>query len=150
MLRLAFSCWTPDVFRKLFTSFVRPLLEYGQPAFFPMTKGECDRLKGVQRRGTRWIPAFRGLTYQERLEHLDLFSLDYRRRRGDLIFTRRILLGQLGPELSSFFALNTAGPTRGHSLKLFKPRRQILRTNATLSTRVVGRPVGLADWLPAF
>ena len=140
MLRRAFSCWTPDIFRKLFTSFVRPLLEYGQPAFFPMTKGECDRLESVQRRGTRWIPALRGLTYPERLEHLDLFSLDYRRRRGDLIFTRRILLGQLGPEISSFFALNTAGPTRGHSLKLFKPRRQILRTNATLSTRVVN------DW----
>ena len=140
MLRRAFSSWTPDVFRKLFTAFVRPLLEYGQPASFPLTKGECDRLESVQRRGTRWIPAFRGLTYQERLDQLDLFSLDYRRRRGDLIYTRRILLGQLGPELSSFFALNTDGPTRGHSLKLFKPRRQILRTVATLSTRVIN------DW----
>ena len=44
------------------------------------------------------------------------------------------------PELSSFFVLNTDGPTRGHSLKLSKTRRQILRTVVTLSTRVIN------DW----
>ncbi|CAH8480494.1 unnamed protein product [Dicrocoelium dendriticum] len=69
-----------------------------------------------------------------------MFSLEYRRRRGDLIYARRILRGEIGNELQDFFQVNTECSTRGHCWKLFKPRRLRLRSDFTLSTRVVN------DW----
>jgi hypothetical protein len=139
-IRRAFSGFPATVFRTLFCSHVRPILEYGQPAVFPLSKGETDLLEKVQRRGTRWVSGFRALPYEERLRRLKLFPLEYRRRRGDLIYTRRILNGDMGVQLRSFFTLNNQFPTRGHHMKLFKPRRLRLKPNFTLSTRVIN------DW----
>ncbi|CAH8575535.1 unnamed protein product [Dicrocoelium dendriticum] len=139
-IRRAFSRLTPGIFRLLFTSHVRPLLEYGLPAAYPLTKFECDMIEKVQRRGSKSVAELRDLSYSLRLKQLNLFSLDYRRHRGDLIFTRRILRGELGRELQEFFHLNTESSTRGHSLKLFKPRSDRVRSSLALSTRVVN------DW----
>ena len=100
---------------------VRPILEFGQPAVYPLTKGESDLLERVQRRGTKWVSGLRHLTYEQRLDELNLFSLSYRRRRVDLIYTRRILRSDQD-ELKNFFQLNCEGVTRGHDWKLFKPR----------------------------
>ena len=136
---------SPELFRRLFVSHVRPVLEFGQPATNPITKGECDLLERVQRRGSKAVKGFRHLPYAERLHRLDLFSLNYRRRRGDLIYTRRILKGELGPELRSYFLLNCDGPTRGHQHKLYKVRRHRLHPRMTLSTRVVNDRNRLPD-----
>ena len=144
MIRRSFARLSPDIFKLLYTSHIRPVLEYGQPATFPLTKGESDSLERVQRRGTRWVNGLRHLPYESRLKELDLFDLSYRRRRADLIYTRRILRSEHSG-LKRFFAFNCNGPTRGHPWKLFKPRRSRLRPAVTLSTRVIN------DWnkLPA-
>ena len=139
-IRRSFSRMTPDIFRKLFSSHVRPILEFGQPAVYPLTKGESDIIERVQRRGSKAVIGLRQLTYEQRLQHLGMFTLAHRRRRGDLIYARRILFGELGEDLRKFFPLNTDGPTRGHQHKLFKLRRLRMRMNMTLSTRVVN------DW----
>jgi hypothetical protein len=144
-IRRSFSGMTADIFRLLFSSHIRPILEFGQPAAYPLTKWESDLIERVQRRGSKCIMGFRQLTYQQRLQNLGMFSLAYRRRRCDLIYTRRILLGELGEDLRNLFTVNTLAPTRGHRWKLFKPRRLRLRPKATFSTRVIN------DWngLPA-
>lgn len=136
-IRRAFSRLTPDIFKRLFITLIRPILEYGLPAVSPMTKGEEDSIEKVQRRGSKWVSELRGLSYEDRLRKLELFTLKYRRLRGDLIFTRRILQNQLGNELKSFFSLNINESRRGHHWKLFKPRRLRMPVVATLSTRVV-------------
>ena len=144
-IRRSFSQMTPEIFRLLFSSHVRSILEYGLPAVYPTSKHETDLIEKVQRRGSKSVLQLRDLTYTKRLEHMKLFSMEYRRRRGDLIYTRRIMRGELGEEVQHFFQPNTDSGTRGHQWKLMKPRR--LRANAkmTLSTRVVN------DWnnLPA-
>ena len=139
-IRRSFACMTPEIFRTLFTTHVRPILEYGLPASFPLTKGESDRIERVQRRGSKTVLGLRDLEYAQRLCSLNLFSLEYRRRRGDLIYARKILRGELGEELTQFFTFNTSGPTRGHQRKLFKPRRRRMNPLITLSTRVIN------DW----
>ena len=143
-IRRSFTSMSPLVFRTLFTSHIRPILEFGQPATFPLTKGEAELLERVQRRGTRWVTGLRNLSYDKRLQELNMFSLSYRRRRADLIYTRRILRAD-HDDLKRFFQLNCDGATRGHPWKLYKPRRRRLRLPLTLSTRVVN------DWnnLPA-
>ncbi|CAH8511872.1 unnamed protein product [Dicrocoelium dendriticum] len=139
-IRRAFSRLTPEIFRLIFSSHVRPILEYGLPAVHPLTKLEHGLIEKVQRRGSKYIFEFRHLPYHIRLQHLNMFSLEYRRRRGDLIYARRILRGEMGNELQGFFQVNTECSTRGHCWKLFKPRRLRLRSDFTLSTRVVN------DW----
>jgi len=51
---------------------------------------------------------------------LKLTTLETRRFRGDLIEVFKIFKGFKNLDPCSFFALSTA-PTRGHSIKLFKP-----------------------------
>ena len=113
---------------------------YGGSASFPLTLGEADSLEKVQRRASKHVKQLRHLSYEERLRRLDLFSLHYRRLRGDLITTWRVIQGHLGDELRSFFLLRDDSElmdTRSNGCKLFKPRRSRLSPNFTLSTRIV-------------
>ena len=48
-------------------------------------------MEKVQRRATKMVYGFGNLKYEERLERLNLFSLKYRRRRGDMIETYKII-----------------------------------------------------------
>ncbi|MGL5607408.1 MAG: reverse transcriptase domain-containing protein [Aeromonas veronii] len=136
-IRRSFERLTPSLFRTLFISHVRPVLEYGQPAFHPVLQRDIDRLERVQRRGSKMVTGMRHISYPRRLAELSLFSLHYRRVRGDLIYTWKILKGQLGAELQEFFKLNNESITRGHTFKLLKSRRHKVDTRLTLSTRVV-------------
>jgi hypothetical protein len=136
-IRRSFSKFSPYVFRLLFSSHVRPILEYGLPASYPLTIGERDRLEKVQRRGSKAVVGLRHLSYEGRLHQLGMFSLEYRRLRGDLIYTRRILNGELGNELLQFFRPAQSDLTRGHSKKLYKIRRERISIVSSLSTRVV-------------
>ena len=72
--------------------------------------------------------------YQERLAQLNMFSLGFRRVRGDLIYTWRILNGMFGEDVRGYFLTVSNSSTRGHKWKLFIHRR--LRLDP-LSSRVV-------------
>ena len=48
-------------------------------------------IEGVHRRARKLIPALKNNTYKERLSHLKLPSLAHRRRRGDMIYTYKII-----------------------------------------------------------
>ena len=133
----SFSSLTPEIFRTLFMTHIRPILEYGKPAFYPATKRECVLLEGVQRKGSKVVAGLYNTNYEERLKHLGLFSLEYRRHRGALIDTWKILNDELGEEIRRFFVAATNRITRGHPLKLCKPRRLRHDLNLTLSTRIV-------------
>ena len=78
-------------------------------------------MEKIQRRATKLVPATKHLTYQDRLYVLNLYSLEQRRERGDLIETFKILKGFERTQASRFFQLADTD-TRGHKLKLFKPR----------------------------
>ena len=136
-IRRAFSTVTPEIFRIVYASHIRPILEYGLPVSFPLTKGEENVLERVQRRATKIVKGFRELPYESRMHQLHLYPLEYRRMRYDLLCTRRIIRGNYGTELQQFFQLAEDSRTRGHSLKLRKRRTLRLPAKFTLSTRVV-------------
>ena len=54
------------------------------------------------------------------LTELDLFPLEVRRVRGDLIETFKILKGLVDIDASSLFTLSQTNNTRGHDMKLLK------------------------------
>ncbi|VDP92389.1 unnamed protein product [Echinostoma caproni] len=77
-------------------------------------------LERVQRYATRLIARLHGIRYEGRLQALELYPVDYRRLRGDLIYLWKILSGDLGPELRAMFPLRDCNRTRGHRLTLRK------------------------------
>lgn len=114
-IRRSFSRMTTEIFKLLFTFHLGPKREYGLLTTFTISKLGCTLIKRVQRRGTNFVFRLRDISYSFRPEEMSLFSLEYRRRRGDLVYTRRILRGERGNELRQFFQLKIGGPTRGHN-----------------------------------
>ena len=78
-----------------------------------------------------------GLSYEERLDRLGLYSLEFRRLRGDLIETYKILKGLERLDAGRLFPMLGESRTRGHSLRIRgRPFRMEMRKNF-FSQRVV-------------
>jgi len=71
--------------KQLFTSPVRPHLEYGIVVGVHITKRYRDMIKRVQHRAIRLVPGFSELPYEERLKRMKLTTLKQRRQREDMI-----------------------------------------------------------------
>lgn len=70
---------------KLYKALVRPNLEYCVQFWSLNYRKDINKIERVQRRFTRMLPVFQHLSYSERLNKSDLYSLERRRLRGDLI-----------------------------------------------------------------
>ena len=120
----------------IYKAMVRPHLEYAQAVWSPYKVKLVEALEKVQKRATKLIPGCGKLGYEERLRRLRLPSLVYRRWRGDMITTFRILNGLCdegsGPEL----ARNEYQATRGHSEKLYKLQCRSNRRKYSFAQRI--------------
>ena len=85
MLTRTFEYRNLELFKSLYTTFVRPHLEFVVAVWSPFLKGDINILEKVQRRATKLIPELRNLSYEERLSTIGLTTLEKRRERGDLI-----------------------------------------------------------------
>ena len=85
MLRNAFTSRDPALWKRLYTIYVRPHLEFAVAAWNPQSKGCIGRLERVQRRATRIPSGSKGIVYSQRCIRLGLTSLEKRRMRGDMI-----------------------------------------------------------------
>ncbi|MBN3271385.1 CFDP2 protein, partial [Polyodon spathula] len=109
-----------EVMLKLYNALVRPHLEYCVQFWSPRYKKDIAALERVQRRATRIIPGLKGMSYADRLKELNLFSLEQRRLRGDLIQAFKILKGIDSVDPRDFFSLKKETRTRGHKWSLEK------------------------------
>ncbi len=80
-------------FRTLYTTYIRPILEYAAPTWSLYLVKHKTKLERVQRYATRLVPELRGMSYEDRLRELHLTSLEDRRARGDMITTYNIIRG---------------------------------------------------------
>ena len=136
-------------FRFLFRGVVRPHLEYAQSVWQPYKRGQINQLEKVQRRASKLVPTLRELSYPDRLRKLQLPTLAYRRLRGDMIETFKIVTGRYDPAVTAGLLHRTPHTrTRGHPFKLETqtsrktPRlhsfsRRVVRTWNSLSTSTV-------------
>ena len=116
------------------------ILEYGNSVWGPFNRADQRLVERVQRRATRMIPSLRHLSYPDRLAALDLPSLYYRRRRGDMLKVFQLLHQGVDLDHTDFVALNPNTRTRGHPQKLVKPTAQNRVRRCVFGVRVV------SDW----
>jgi hypothetical protein len=136
IIRRTFTFLDEDMFVKFFKGLVRPHLEYASLAWTPTTIKETKDIEAVQRRATKQIPTLKNLEYEERLRKLKLPTLKFRRHRGDMIETYKILHRVYDTDPGIFFHRSQTN-TRGHTLKLEKRRAETPCRYRTFSTRVI-------------
>jgi len=139
LIKRTFSTKHPSILLRLYKSLVRPHLEYCSSAWSPWYAKDKELLERIQHRFTRFFKDLRELNYTERLRLLDLWTLEERRNRADLIEVYKIVNGVSTLPVSTFFEFRTDSRTRGHSLKLKKQRSNRDLRLHFFSERVVNR-----------
>ena len=92
-LQRAFHVRKKEHLVPLYTTFVRPKLEYANAAWCPWQEGDMKMLEKVQERFVRMVSDAKGKTYEEKLNDMGLTTLKERRKRGDMIETFKTMNG---------------------------------------------------------
>ena len=143
MIRVSFACMNITMFLSLYTSLVRPLLEYCVQVWSPYKKKYIKLLEGVQRRATKLVPQLRNMSYDGRLRKLGLTRLVDRRVRGDMIETYKIISGKEKVDPAHFFQMATFRG-RSHSKKIYRKHSRLNVRKYWFTQRVATKWNGLS------
>ena len=105
---------------QIYKVFVRPHLEYAVTAWSPWHRKDIDVLKKEQHRATRQMSNVHG-NYQERLQQLELTTLEERRKRGDAIEVYKYLRGFLDVDPNTLFTTYVSSQPKTRHQRSFKP-----------------------------
>ena len=110
LIKRCFSNLTKDKVKILYTSIIRPALEYASPVWSPWLKKDIDLLENTQKRCLNLAS-----------QRIDLETLQERRKRTDLLETFKFNTGLYKTQKEKIFNAPTR-TLRGHSKKLAKSR----------------------------
>jgi hypothetical protein len=114
------------------------LAEFGTCIWSPYLLKDIDLIERVQRRFTKRIPGLSNLSYSDRLKHLNLESLEYRRLVFDLEMVYKIIhRTSISLNSDDFFSFAPATSTRSNSLRLLLPQRMTVVTENFFTFRVI-------------
>jgi ribonuclease P/MRP protein subunit RPP40 len=94
-------------------------------------------MERVQRVATRRLVGMKGLNYENRLKALQLYSLERRRLRGDLIEVFKIVMGFSGIKAGELFTLRGQSALRGHPWIIVKNRADTSIRAQSFTQRVI-------------
>ena len=115
-------CRSPDFMVTLFTSHVRPIIDYCSSVWDVGYIQDIRIIETIQRRWTKRVTGLGDMDYGQRLKSLGLFSIQGRLLRADLIYYWKILTGRSSIPPDAIFQPAPSCGTRGHPLKLMVPR----------------------------
>ena len=147
LLKRTFVCRDNMIIKKIYTTMVRPILEYGNAPRICQYAGDMDKLEKVQARATKLCAALRDLPYEDRLKALKLPSLYHRRERGDMIQTYKIMTGRDRVNQGKVLPLSNITNTRGHGFKLAKRHGRLNIRKFSFGHRVVNNWNDLPAWV---
>ena len=134
----SFKTREKNFLKSMFCVYIRPILEYDPPAWSPSTLCDIDRVENVQRSFTRRIPGLAHLPYVERLQVLELQSLEHRRLIYDIVEVFKCIKGFSGLDFDEFFEYKQQfHNTRGHPLQLAVKHSYRTSRNSVFAMRVV-------------
>lgn len=142
VLKRNFKNVSVSTFVLLYKSMVRSHLEYCNSVWAPYKKGDIEDLERVQKRATRLILGLRFTPYEERLKICNLPTLKYRRLRGDMIETYKIITGKYDIVSAPQFPLRALEAsygicTRGNDLRINSTRTKYDLRKYSFTNRVV-------------
>ena len=111
-------CRTREFMLNLYLSHVRPLLEFGSCVWNSGYVCDLRLLEKVQKRWTKRIDGLDSLSYPQRLRVLNLYSIEGRLLRADLIKCWKIFNNECAVNAEDIFVLARGRPTRGHRFKI--------------------------------
>ena len=101
----------------LLTAIIRPVLEYSTPVWNPCLQKDIAEIEQVQRKVTKCISGLRNVPYVERLNRLNLPSLQTRRLYFDMLECFKIVHKLVRSNCSNVITLSDRN-TRGYHCKL--------------------------------
>ncbi len=124
-------------FTPLYCALVRPHLEYVMEAYAPTLIADINQLERAQRLATRLVRGVRHVPYEKRLRQLNLFSLERRRLRADLILPFKIFKCEVDLNPSEFFLRPPRAGLRGHTYRLLQGPSRLRRRSGAFSVCIV-------------
>ena len=114
------------VFRNLFTTYVRPHLEFASPAWAPWQCKDIEKIENVQRKFVRNVNGLKNKTYEGKLHELGLLTLKDRRVYLDLVEVYKIINGLTRMDRNALFVL-TGDAERRHTRNTECPLNIVLK-----------------------
>ncbi|PKU46444.1 coiled-coil domain-containing protein 66 [Limosa lapponica baueri] len=127
-----------EVILPLYSTLLRPHLEYCIQLWNPQHRKDMDTLEQVQMRATKMIRGLEKLSCEDRLRQLGLFNLEKRRLQGDLLAAFQYLKGAYKKDKDRLFSRACCNRTRSNGFKL-KEGRFRLDTRKTFFTMRVAK-----------
>ena len=116
-------CRAKEFMLFLLTSHIRPIIEYCSCVWYSGYAADMRLLECIQRRWTKQIEGIGMLSYGERLQTLDLYSVQGRQLRADMIQCWKMFNGKSCLSPDDIFGVQPAqNRTRGHCHKIFVQR----------------------------
>lgn len=136
IIKRSFSFIDKKIFRKLYKALVRPIIEYGNVIWGPWYTGDQEKIEKIQRRATKLVKDIKHLPYQDRMKQLNIPSLSFRRKRGDLIVIFKMVHGLM--KTDGIIKPGTRRQnTRGHCYKLLKQQAVRRERRCHITVRAV-------------
>ena len=139
------QCRSPHFMLTSYITHIRPLLEFASCLWNTEFVGDLRLLESVQRNWTRNIEGLSDCPYAERLRALDLYSVQGRLLRSDLIKYWKIFHDKCSICPHDIFTLSPDLGTRGHRYKIFQTHSSLEARRRFFSLRRVALWNSLPD-----
>ncbi|KAF8366053.1 hypothetical protein PRIPAC_83882 [Pristionchus pacificus] len=145
-VNLIFKCFfstEPGLYSRAFSTFVRPLLEYGSVVWSPHTVTLANHIKGVQRNFSKRLFIRCRIPYSlypDRIAQLSLPTLEHRRLISDILFLHKSIHGFYSYDRTNLFKLSPLARSlrRSHSLRIVLPY-SLPKSHSNFVTRAIDR-----------
>lgn len=115
----------------LYKALILPIVEYCCQLWSPTSIGQIRKLEGVQRTYTSRIQGLDNMDYWQRLEHLDMYSMERRRERYMIIYVWKII-NEIVPNLENEDKIRTIRNIRRGRLCVIPRLKRTLRSLQTM------------------
>ena len=134
------ACRSPEFMMPIYSSHIRPIMEYCSCLWHTGYVGDTQILESVQRLWTKQVIGLKDMDYGARLRALKQYSVRGRLLRADMIYYWKVFHGKCALAPGDLFKQAEYQGTRGHRYKIELPRTRTDVRKRSFAVR------GIATW----